>query len=75
MNGNVGIGTWAPVATLQVGGSGNVGIGSLAPGALLDVSGGRIRDVGIGTGVPYEACFKSDGTLGYFSGAWASVCT
>ncbi len=55
MNGNVGIGTWVPAATLDVNGGfrttgttgnttlntsgGNVGIGSAAPGQLLDVAG------------------------------------
>ena len=38
MNGNVGIGTWAPAGSLVVMG-GNVGIGSVQPGTLLDVQG------------------------------------
>jgi len=90
MNGNVGIGTWVPSQTVSVNGSintlgntsntylnstgGNVGIGSTNPGQPLDVN-GRIRSVGIGTTVPEPACFKADGTLGYYNTAtWQGTC-
>jgi len=50
MNGNVGIGTWAPRGTLDVEGTlstayfaGNVGIGTWVPAALLDVGGGKFK--------------------------------
>ena len=74
MSGNVGIGTWVPGAALQIVGSGNVGIATSNPGQQLDVGSGRIRAVGIGTSVPQELCRKSDGTIGFFDGAWAGVC-
>ena len=38
MNGNVGIGTWAPGGSLIVQG-GNVGIGTINPSALFTVNG------------------------------------
>ena len=54
----------------------NVGIGSTNPGQALDVYGvsDNVRFLGIGTTVPQELCRKSDGTVGYFNGAWAGVC-
>jgi hypothetical protein len=88
--GNVGVGSALPMGILDVegtlspvifGGAGsganfqNVGIGSFNPGQGLDVGGTlRIRDVGIGTTTPQELCRKSDGTFGYFNGAWAGTC-
>lgn len=53
---------------------GNVGIGTATPGAKLDMFDGSIRAIGIGTTVPQQLCRKSDGTFGYFDGAWSGTC-
>lgn len=54
---------------------GNVGINSTTPTKTLDLgTGSTMRSVGIGTTVPQQLCRKSDGTFGYFDGAWASTC-
>lgn len=45
MNGNVGIGTWAPVGALSVM-NGNTGIGVNTPGALFQVGVGNVNNTG-----------------------------
>lgn len=66
--------TTNPAVTITQGTPGNVGIGTLTPGAKLDIFSGSIRDIGIGTTVAQQLCRKSDGTFGYFDGAWAGTC-
>ncbi len=71
MNGNVGIGTWAPVVMFQVSNgsdpfavdsNGNVGIGTTKTStAVLSVMGGN---VGIGTWVPGSALSVMNGNVG-----------
>ncbi|MCX5697582.1 MAG: hypothetical protein NTU54_06430 [Candidatus Omnitrophica bacterium] len=62
-NGNVGIGTTAPLGLLQVGtspnaplvvlASGNVGIGTTSPGAKLDIGTGTSADIIFGANTTY----------------------
>lgn len=60
--------------------TGNTGLGYATPNTTLYVNGttyltGTLRAVGIGTTTPQELCRKSDGTIGYFNGAWTGSCT
>ncbi len=60
MNGNVGIGTWAPIVPMQI-----VGIGTQAPyGGGLIINNGN---VGIGTTVPTSALYVGSGVITSFN--------
>jgi hypothetical protein len=83
MNGNVGIGTWSPVAALEVRGTmqmtgsgdsyfnGNLGIGNASPTQALDVT-GTVRMTGfqLTTGASNGHVLTSNGAG---TGSWAAI--
>ena len=79
MNGNVGIGTWIPAASLDVETAGNtyfgsnVGIGSSAPGQALDVQGVlRTTNFNLSTNPTSGYVLTTDN---FGNGTWQSVAT